>query len=129
MDESTVSTYAGEVASLVAPRFRHEPVCVCREGFAGDKCEVMLNKCALQPCPTFKVCIPDTSAQEYSCHCPEGMAGPQCDIDIASCRRKKCSVINPLSFSTGTDSFAAYRFGHYGNFTLLAFLAKDHRFA
>ena len=76
MDESTVSTYAGEVASLVAPRFRHEPVCVCREGFAGDKCEVMLNKCALQPCPTFKVCIPDTSAQEYSCHCPEGMAGP-----------------------------------------------------
>ena len=70
MDESSVSTYAGEVASLVAPKFRHEPVCVCREGFAGDKCEVMLNKCALQPCPTFKVCIPDTSAQEYSCHCP-----------------------------------------------------------
>ena len=57
MEETSVSTHgAGEgPATFVAPGFRHEPVCVCRQGFAGDRCEVMLNKCALQPCPSFKV--------------------------------------------------------------------------
>ena len=56
MDETGVRTH-GEagVASFVAPGFSHAPVCVCREGFAGEKCEVMLNQCALQPCPSFKV--------------------------------------------------------------------------
>ena len=58
MDETGVRTH-GEagISSFVAPGFSHAPVCVCREGFAGDKCEVMLNQCALQPCPSFKVSL------------------------------------------------------------------------
>ena len=107
MDERSVYSVATDISSFVAPGFKHDAICACKDGFAGDRCEVMLNECALEPCPTFKVCVPDTSMQGYSCHCPEGMTGQLCNVNITTCtNRKKCSVINPMTFNS--KSFAAY---------------------
>ena len=56
-----VSTESG--ASFVSPRFAHREACACKAGFAGARCDVVLNECALEPCPSFKVCVPDGSFQ------------------------------------------------------------------
>lgn len=75
---------------------------------AGDRCERVANECARQPCPGFKVCVPDASPSGYSCQCPEGLAGAACTIDISKCRDESCYMPrNPVSFSG--KSYAQYR--------------------
>lgn len=41
-----------------------------------------VNTCARQPCPSFKICVPDLSPSGYMCVCPDGKAGPTCSDDI-----------------------------------------------
>ncbi len=101
----SVSSDSGE--SFVAPRFRHAAACRCDEGFAGETCDVELNECARRPCPTFKECSPDSSAQGYSCRCPEGLTGQLCNVDVADCGEgRACRVVNPMTF--GGKSYAQY---------------------
>ncbi|KAJ4440956.1 hypothetical protein ANN_10805, partial [Periplaneta americana] len=109
LDTSVAATpIATDVTSFVSPRHQHRVVCNCNEGYAGERCEIIVNECARQPCPQFKVCIPDASVQGYSCQCPEGFAGTTCDIDISKCHDESCYIPrNPVSF-TG-KSYAQYR--------------------
>lgn len=55
-----------ESVSFLAPKFERKLDCICKEGFEGDKCETVVNNCAHEPCPMFKICVPDSSSQGKS---------------------------------------------------------------
>lgn len=77
-------------------------------GYAGDRCDTIVNECARDPCPIFKICVPDASQTGYSCQCPEGFAGAACDVDISKCHDQNCYIArNPISFSG--KSYSQYR--------------------
>ena len=95
-----------DVSSLVFPHFQQDTVCQCKTGFAGPNCQLILNECHREPCPSFRVCVPDSSDQGYSCQCPPGFTGAMCNVNLTSCKDRKCDVINPLQFSG--RSYAQY---------------------
>ena len=109
-EEEGVVSITSDAASFVAPRYKHQAFCQCKEGFSGDVCQIVLNECAREPCPSFKVCVPDSSFQGYSCGCSEGMTGALCNVNITECRsnpNRKCDVVvNPMSF--GGKSYVQY---------------------
>ncbi|XP_029031863.2 fat-like cadherin-related tumor suppressor homolog isoform X7 [Osmia bicornis bicornis] len=108
LDLTQITPVATDVMSFVSPRHKHKMECNCKEGYAGNHCEMVVNECARDPCPLFKVCVPDSSVQGYSCQCPEGFAGQTCDIDISKCHDESCYIPrNPISFSG--KSYARYR--------------------
>ncbi|XP_076387964.1 FAT atypical cadherin kugelei isoform X3 [Megachile rotundata] len=108
LDLTQITPVATDVMSFVSPRHKHKMECSCKEGYAGNHCEMVVNECARDPCPLFKVCVPDSSVQGYSCQCPEGFAGQTCDIDISKCHDESCYIPrNPISFSG--KSYARYR--------------------
>ncbi|XP_053978063.1 fat-like cadherin-related tumor suppressor homolog isoform X1 [Hylaeus volcanicus] len=108
LDLTQITPVATDVMSFVSPRHKHKMECNCKEGYAGNHCEMVVNECARDPCPMFKVCVPDSSVQGYSCQCPEGFAGQTCDIDISKCHDESCYIPrNPISFSG--KSYARYR--------------------
>lgn len=108
LDQTVISPVATDVMSFVSPRHRHKIECSCKEGYAGNHCEIVVNECATDPCPIFKVCVPDSSVQGYTCQCPEGFAGQTCDIDISKCHDESCYIPrNPISFSG--KSYASYK--------------------
>ncbi|XP_034945358.1 fat-like cadherin-related tumor suppressor homolog isoform X2 [Chelonus insularis] len=108
LDQNKITAVATDVMSFVSAKYKHQIECSCKEGYAGNHCENVVNECARDPCPSFKVCIPDSSVQGYSCQCPEQFAGPLCDIDISKCHDESCYVPrNPISF--GGKSYACYK--------------------
>ncbi|XP_068085238.1 fat-like cadherin-related tumor suppressor homolog [Anabrus simplex] len=108
LDTTAVTPTTTDFTSFVSPHHEHVVHCDCKEGYAGERCENIVNECAREPCPAFKVCIPDASPQGYSCQCPEGFAGTACEIDISKCHDESCYIPrNPVSF-TG-KSYAQYR--------------------
>ncbi|XP_014488108.1 PREDICTED: fat-like cadherin-related tumor suppressor homolog [Dinoponera quadriceps] len=108
LEPKLITPVATDVMSFVSPRHKHTIECSCKEGYAGTHCEVVVNECAREPCPMFKVCVPDSSVQGYSCQCPEGFAGQICDIDMSKCHDKACYIPrNPISFSG--KSYARYK--------------------
>ncbi|KAK0095182.1 hypothetical protein PV326_009029, partial [Microctonus aethiopoides] len=108
LDQTQITPVATDVMSFVSPKYKHKIECSCKEGYAGNHCEIVVNECATDPCQSFKVCIPDSSVQGYSCQCPEGFAGALCDIDISKCHDESCYVPrNPISFSG--KSYARYK--------------------
>ncbi|XP_049837416.1 fat-like cadherin-related tumor suppressor homolog isoform X3 [Schistocerca gregaria] len=110
LDASNLTPISTDVTSFVSPHHQHKVHCNCKEGYSGDRCETVINECARDPCPMFKVCIPDASLQGYSCQCPEGFAGTTCEIDISKCHDESCYIPrNPVSF--GGKSYAQYKIG------------------
>ncbi|XP_076646629.1 FAT atypical cadherin kugelei isoform X7 [Halictus rubicundus] len=108
LDLEQITPVATDVMSFVSPRHKHKMECDCKEGYAGDHCEIVVNECARVPCPLFKVCVPDDSVQGYSCQCPDGFAGHTCDIDITKCHDESCYIPrNSISFSG--KSYARYK--------------------
>jgi protocadherin Fat 1/2/3 len=65
MSESEVVSVTTDVDALVFPRFRRRTVCECRVGFSGSQCETIANECHREPCPSYKVCVPDTSEVKF----------------------------------------------------------------
>lgn len=108
LDPLQISPVSTDVMSFVSPKHKHKMDCSCKEGYAGNHCEVVVNECARDPCPTFKICVPDSSIQGYTCQCPEGFAGQTCEIDISKCHDESCYIPrNPISFSG--KSYARYK--------------------
>lgn len=108
IDANDVDTVSTDVTSFVSVRFEHRIECRCTVGYGGAKCESSVNECANNPCPNFKICVPDLSVQGFHCICPEGFAGPTCDKDIIRCSDDSCYVPrNPVSFSG--KSYAQYK--------------------
>ncbi|XP_065345647.1 fat-like cadherin-related tumor suppressor homolog isoform X4 [Cloeon dipterum] len=107
-DKTQIISINTELSSFVAPAYQHKAICQCKEGYDGDRCDKIVNECAREPCPSFKVCVPDASPQGFSCQCPEGLAGATCKIDISKCHDEACYIPrNPVSFSG--KSYAQYR--------------------
>ncbi|XP_063239987.1 LOW QUALITY PROTEIN: fat-like cadherin-related tumor suppressor homolog [Bacillus rossius redtenbacheri] len=107
LDTEGMTPVATDWMSFVSPRHRYKVACLCKEGYAGDRCETAVNECARQPCASFKVCVPDVSATGYTCQCPEGFAGAACEVDISRCHDESCYIPrNPVSF--GGRSYAQY---------------------
>ncbi|XP_021344849.1 sushi, von Willebrand factor type A, EGF and pentraxin domain-containing protein 1-like, partial [Mizuhopecten yessoensis] len=48
--------------------------------FAGEKCEVNVDECASNPCPSGTLCEDKINA--YRCYCPEGKLGINCQKEI-----------------------------------------------
>ncbi|KAL1490534.1 hypothetical protein ABEB36_013210 [Hypothenemus hampei] len=108
LDVSSIQPVSTDVTSFVSPMHRQKLDCLCKEGFGGERCDTIVNECAREPCPIFKICVPDASQTGYSCQCPEGFAGPSCDVDISKCHNQNCYIArNPISFSG--KSYSQYR--------------------
>lgn len=108
LDKTLVVSVTTELTSFISPQHHYKVTCQCKEGYDGDRCDKIVNECAREPCPPFKVCVPDASPQGYSCQCPEGFAGSTCNIDISKCHDEACYIPrNPVSFSG--KSYAQYR--------------------
>ena len=106
MSESQVVTVATDVSSLVFPQFEYRTICECKVGFSGEHCDKIANECHREPCPSFKVCVPDQTPEGYSCLCPTGFTGTACTVNISTCAHSKCTVVNPIQFSG--RSYAQY---------------------
>ncbi|CAG0921142.1 unnamed protein product [Notodromas monacha] len=107
LNEAKVIPIATDVMSFVSPEHRHVKECVCKPGFAGERCEIIANKCAQDPCPSFKVCVPDATSKGYSCQCARGYTGPRCDMQASMCRGQDCyHPRRPFSFDG--QGFAVY---------------------
>lgn len=108
LDTKHIYPVSTDVTSFVSPKHRRRLECICKEGFAGERCESVVNNCAHEPCPMFKICIPDASTQGYTCQCPDGFTGASCDIDISKCHDDSCyQPRNPVSFRS--KSYAQYQ--------------------
>ncbi|XP_019772654.2 fat-like cadherin-related tumor suppressor homolog isoform X8 [Dendroctonus ponderosae] len=108
LNTATIDPVSTDVTSFVSPMHRQKLDCLCKEGYGGDRCDTIVNECAREPCPIFKLCVPDASQTGYSCQCPEGFAGPSCDVDISKCHDQNCYIArNPISFSG--KSYSQYR--------------------
>jgi len=112
MDETAIVSIATEVISFVGPRHKHQAICDCEQGFAGEKCDQIMNECAKKPCPQHKLCIPEDSKIGYRCTCPHGMIGALCNVDIKSCggNQAQCGqIVNPMTFTHAGGSLIKYQ--------------------
>lgn len=108
LDTTRITPIATDVISFVSAYHTQKIECICKEGYGGDRCDTIVNECATEPCPSYKICIPDASIQGYSCQCPDGYAGASCDVDISKCHDESCYVArNPISFRG--KSYSQYR--------------------
>ncbi|KAK9874636.1 hypothetical protein WA026_005463 [Henosepilachna vigintioctopunctata] len=97
---SEIYPVATDVISFVSPYHQQKFECNCKEGYGGDRCNTIVNECAKEPCPLYKICVPDASDVGFTCQCPEGYAGDLCDVDISECHNQNCYVArNPISFT------------------------------
>lgn len=108
LDTAKVEPISTDVISFVSAKHQLKIECVCKEGYGGERCDTIVNECAREPCPSYKLCIPDASVKGYSCQCPEGYSGVACETDISKCHDETCYVPrNPISFSG--KSYSQYR--------------------
>ncbi|KAL3276606.1 hypothetical protein HHI36_011978 [Cryptolaemus montrouzieri] len=97
---SEIEPVATDVISFVSPRHQQKFECNCKEGYGGDRCNAIVNECAREPCPSYRICVPDSSEIGFTCQCPEGYSGDKCEKDISQCHNQNCYVArNPISFS------------------------------
>lgn len=108
LDPVEMNAISTDVTSFVASRFEHTVRCRCEVGYGGENCEAPVNECANNPCPKYKMCVPDISPQGYFCICPKGFGGPTCGNNTMKCNDASCYVPkNPVAFNS--KSFIQYR--------------------
>ncbi|XP_054721928.1 LOW QUALITY PROTEIN: fat-like cadherin-related tumor suppressor homolog [Uloborus diversus] len=108
LDETYVVSITTETLGYVSPQHIRKLECVCKSGYGGNRCDVVINECARNPCSSHHVCFPHPSDLGYICQCPPGKTGPLCDRDKTKiCRGSTCyEEKNPISYNG--KSYARY---------------------
>lgn len=108
VDTKTSYPVSTDMFSFASATHELKAECLCKPGYGGEFCQLMINECAKEPCKLPKLCIPDKTERGYHCACKEGFFGANCDRETSKCNEDNCYVSkNPVTF-TG-KSFAHYR--------------------
>ncbi|KAM6910420.1 von Willebrand factor D and EGF domain-containing protein [Xenentodon cancila] len=75
------------VTNVNLPAGGSEYVCVCVDGFTGNRCEVDVDDCKPNPCRLGR-CVDGPNS--FSCICPPGMTGRTCRDDVDECVSQPC---------------------------------------
>lgn len=110
--ENKQAVISTDAMSFVSLKHHHQGMCICPPGFAGTICDKIINECAYQPCPAYKLCLPNRSSLGYSCVCPDSLVGATCSKSKNECVGKENTAAcymakSPLSFKG--KSFAHYQ--------------------
>ncbi|KAJ6215568.1 hypothetical protein RDWZM_010068 [Blomia tropicalis] len=114
LTENEITSIVGVRTSFVSPFHEYRFGCACNPGFGGQTCNVTVNECARNPCPSYKECVPVSSTLGYLCQCPFGKSGTNCNQNAETCHSNERDVsfcyqeFNPISFNG--DSFVKYDF-------------------
>lgn len=57
--------------------------CHCPYGYAGSRCEAVVDWCASKPCMNNAKCRQKN--HEFTCQCAPGWTGKLCDVEMVSC--------------------------------------------
>ncbi|XP_046644672.1 fat-like cadherin-related tumor suppressor homolog isoform X5 [Daphnia pulicaria] len=113
LDDTMTVAITSDISSFVAPRHKYKPTCMCKDGYAGEKCDVVANECARNPCPDSRICRPESGLPGYSCRCPENHPGCVNELtQITSCKDAASGCYQPSHpiFFAG-KSYAQYSLG------------------
>ncbi|XP_062121854.1 protein crumbs isoform X6 [Drosophila sulfurigaster albostrigata] len=79
------------------------PICECKKGYTGVRCEIDMDECASQPCQNNGSCIDRNNG--FSCDCSgTGYTGPFCQTNI-----DECELQNPcLNGGHCFDTYGSY---------------------
>ena len=111
LDNTMTVAVTTDISSFVAPRHSYQPTCLCKDGYGGERCDVVANECARNPCSAEPetVCRPEPhSTPGYSCICPEGNSN--CVDNSKLIPTGPYRPRHPLSL-TGGKSYAQYSVG------------------
>ncbi|XP_042896565.1 fat-like cadherin-related tumor suppressor homolog isoform X3 [Parasteatoda tepidariorum] len=108
LDETYVVSITTKLLGYVSPQHVRKLECVCKSGYGGNRCDIVINECARNPCSSHHVCFPHPADLGYICQCPPGKTGPLCDRDKTKvCRGSNCyEEKNPISYNG--KSYARY---------------------
>ena len=53
LDDTMTVAITSDISSFVAPRHKYKPTCLCKDGYGGEKCDVVANECAPESMPRF----------------------------------------------------------------------------
>uniref|UniRef100_A0A672FVR7 Si:dkey-30e9.7 n=1 Tax=Salarias fasciatus TaxID=181472 RepID=A0A672FVR7_SALFA len=101
-------------ANVHLPAGSGEYVCVCPDGFRGERCEVDVDDCKPNPCRLGR-CI--DLPNSFSCVCPLGMTGKgrTCREDINECVSQPCFPGVECSNTPGSFTCGPCPQGHRGD--------------
>ncbi|KAF8768189.1 Sushi like protein [Argiope bruennichi] len=72
----------------ICTRLGRNAVCLCSEGFIGNRCEMDIDECIQKPCFNDGTCI--NTVGSFYCNCSEGFSGALCDEEEDECLSFPC---------------------------------------